>query len=272
MNDEPIRIWDAAYGSHERQRFDLILPTHYEKRHGLILFLHGGAWIGGDKAGYREELELWCEKGWAAASMNYHYLAPDARMDTLTGDITLALYAIRAKAAACGIRLTRALLTGISAGGHLSLLYAYAFADTAPIRPVCVVDYAGPALLTDEELIYGTPKRYPPEEKWTELFSNLTGLPFTEENMEENFARLRRYSPVCHITEASPPTIIVHGMKDDVVPYSNAAALRDGLEACGVEYVFMPMPETGHSLEHPAWEESRLLFEAWAKRFLDGEE
>ena len=139
MNDEPVRIWDAAYGSHERQRFDLILPAHYENRRGLILFFHGGAWIGGDKAGYREELELWCEKGWASASMNYHYLAPDARMDTLTGDITLALYAIRAKAAAFGCGLTRALLTGISAGGHLSLLYAYAFADSAPIRPVCVV-------------------------------------------------------------------------------------------------------------------------------------
>ena len=54
-----------------------------------------------------------------------------------------------------------------------------------------------------------------------------------------------------------------------MVPYSNATALRDALERCGVEYVFMPMPKTGHSLDSPVYAESLLLFDAWAKRFLD---
>lgn len=265
----PIEILDAPYGKHERQRYDLMIPADYAGRHGLVLFLHGGAWIGGDKAGYREELMRWCGKGYAAASVNYHYLAPDAHMDTLVGDLSLALYVIRRKAAANGADLTRLLLTGISAGGHLSLLYAYARTESSPIRPVCVVDYAGPALLTDEGLLYGTPAHYPPAEKWIELYSNLTGIPMTEENMEAILPRLRRYSPVCHVRPSSPPTLICHGMEDDVVPYSNATALRDALEKCGVEYVFMPMPKTGHSLDSPVYAESLLLFDAWAKRFLD---
>ena len=271
MSNSPVTLLDAAYGEHERQRFDLMIPADYEARHGLVLFLHGGAWIAGDKAGYREELERWRERGFAAASVNYHYIAPDAGMDMLIGDIALALYAIRRKAAVSGIRLERVLLSGISAGGHLSLEYAYSMADASPIRPVCVVDYSGPTLLTDPELLYGTPKRYPPEEKWIELFSNLTGIPFSEENTEKILAVLRRHSPVTHVTEAAPPTIIVHGQLDDVVPYTNAVALRDALERCGVEYVFMPMPDMGHSLESPVYGESLLLFSAWAKRFLDGE-
>lgn len=272
MNHSPIDIIDAPYGAHERQRFDLLIPADYEKRHGLILFIHGGAWIGGDKAGYLEELEVWREKGYAAASINYHYIAPDAPMGTLVSDMILALYAIRRKAAVHGADLCRVLLTGISAGGHLSLLYAYSMADISPITPACVVDYSGPTLLDDPDLLYGTPKRYPPEEKWIDLYSNLTGIPFSTEpgaDLERNLVELCRWSPVTYVTKNSPPTIIVHGQRDDVVPYSNATALRDALEKNGVEYVFMPMPDMGHSLESPVYGESRLLFAAYAERFLD---
>lgn len=274
MRREIIRIENAPYGGHERQRYDLLIPADYEERRGLILFIHGGAWIAGDKEGYRDDMEFWLGKGFAAAAMNYHYIAPGVRMDTLIGDISLALAAIRGKAAAHGIRLERALLTGHSAGGHLSLLYAYSAADAAPIRPACVVDYCGPALLTDGELLYGTPKRYPPEEQWSSLFENLTGIPCdgNAPASEELLAELRRYSPVCYVTPSVPPTVIVHGQKDDVVPFSNAAALRDALEKNGAEYAFLPMPEAGHGLEQRGiYEESRALFEIYARRFLDGE-
>ena len=275
MSSCPVDIINAPYGEHERQRFDLLIPADYENRHGLILFIHGGAWIGGDKDGWREELEVWREKGYAAAAINYHYIAPDATMATLVSDIILALYAIRRKAAAHGADLRRVLLSGISAGGHLSLLYAYSMADISPLTPVCVVDYAGPTLLDDPELLYGTPKRYPPEEQWIELYSNLTGIPFSPEpgaDLGPNLIELRRWSPVTYVTKDTPPTVIMHGMADDVVPYSNATALRDALDKNGVEYVFMPMPGMGHSLESPVYGMSRLLFAAYAERFLDKDE
>lgn len=267
MNDTVRKFYDLAYGDHERQIYDLALPA--EGCGGLILFLHGGAWIHGNKDYYRDEFDEWCGKGFAAAAINYHYLAPDAHMDTLIRDITAALGAIRAKAAECGVTLSRALLTGASAGGHLSLLYAYSMADEAPIRPVCVVDYCGPTLLTDEELLTGTPSRYPPEEQWIELYSNLTGIPFRGENREEFLPELLRYSPVHYVSERTVPTIICHGQRDDVVPFSNATALRDALEANGVEYVFLPMPKAGHGLEQEEiFRESRMLFGMYAERFL----
>ena len=267
MDGTVRKFFDLRYGEHERQVCDLALPG--ECCGGLILFIHGGAWIYGDKNGYRDEFDEWCSKGYAAAAINYRYLAPDAQMDALLGDIHSALGAIREKAAACGVSLRRVLLTGSSAGGHLSLLYAYSMADEAPIRPVCVVDYCGPTLLTDEELLTGTPKRYPPEEQWIELFSNLTGIPYRGENREEFLPVLLRYSPVTYVNENTVPTVICHGQKDDVVPFSNATALRDALEANGVEYVFLPMPKAGHGLEDEGiHRESRALFELYAERFL----
>ncbi len=267
MNGASRKFLDLAYGDHERQIYDLALPENGGG--GLILFLHGGAWIHGSKDGYRDELDEWCAKGYAAAAINYRYLAPDTHMDALLDDITAALSAIRSKAAQYGVTLRRVLLTGASAGGHLSLLYAYSKADEAPIRPACVVDYCGPTLLTDEALLSGTPARYPPEEQWIELFSNLTGIPYTGDNREEILPRLLRYSPVAHVTERAVPTVVCHGQLDDVVPFSNAVALRDALEANRVEYVFLPMPNAGHGLEQEdIYRESRALFEIYAARFL----
>ncbi|MBR4186690.1 MAG: alpha/beta hydrolase [Clostridia bacterium] len=268
MKNNLRRFYDAPYGGHERQIYDLVLP---EKRccGGLVLSIHGGAWIHGDKGYYRDELDEWAAKGYAAAAINYHYLSPDTHMDTLVHDITEALAAIKKTAAENGVTLSRALLTGASAGGHLSLLYAYAMADEAPIRPVCVVDYCGPTLLTDKELLEGTPSRYPPMEQWIELYSNLTGIPFRGENREEFMPLLLKYSPLHYVNEHSVPTIICHGQRDDVVPFSNATALRDALEAHGVEYVFLPMPKAGHPLEQEEiFRESRALFELYAERFL----
>lgn len=269
MNEAFAVFENAPYGEHERQRYDLILPCENAEERGLILFIHGGAWIHGDKAGYRDDLDRWAEKGFAAAAINYHYLAPDAHMDTLVSDIALALEAIRRKAEARGVKLRKALLTGASAGGHLSLLYAYSMAEISAVRPVCVVDYCGPTLLTDEKLLFATPEHHPPIEQWIELFTNLTGIPFLPDNREEIMRELTRYSPVTYVSDSSVPTILVYGMKDDIVPFSNATALRDELDGHGIEYVFLPMPEAGHGLEQPEiFEESKVLFDLYAERFL----
>ena len=45
---------NMVYGAGERQVLDLYLPRKAEGDIGLILFLHGGAWIGGDKESYRD--------------------------------------------------------------------------------------------------------------------------------------------------------------------------------------------------------------------------
>lgn len=273
MNPLPILLMDAAYGSHPRQRFDLAVPPGYEKR-GLILFIHGGSWTGGDKEYYRNALGEWAEKGFAAAAMNYRYLSRETHMDGLLGDISSALGAISDLADREGVRLEKVLLTGASAGAHLSLLYAYSRMESAPIRPACVVEFCGPVLMTDEKILCGTPDDPPPTEKWFRLFSDMTGVPFLPENKEEFMPLLRRYSPLIYVSERAVPTVICHGMKDTGVPFSQAKALRDRLEECGVEYAFLPMPRAGHSLtdQPEIVREAEVLMEFYARRFLDGEE
>ena len=72
MSEGILLFWDEAYGEHEKQRYDLALPRDHADRHGLILCVHGGAGIAGDKKSYAEEIEAWAGQGFAAAAVNYH--------------------------------------------------------------------------------------------------------------------------------------------------------------------------------------------------------
>ena len=57
---------EVSYGPHERHTLNLYLPAGKEET-GLVLMIHGGAWIGGDKAEFNAKLEEISEMGYAAA-------------------------------------------------------------------------------------------------------------------------------------------------------------------------------------------------------------
>ncbi len=226
--------------------------------------MHGGAGIAGDKKSYAEEIEAWAGQGFAAAAVNYHYISDEIHLDTLTEDLALALNAIWKKAAGCGTVLNRMLLTGESAGAQLALLYAYSMAHASPIRPVGVVEYCGPTLLTDRGLLQDIP-----ENDRNQLLAWMTGVASRTETREMFRRELLRYSPMSYVEAGAVPTVICHGQRDGIVPFSNAKVLFDALLERGVETVLLAMPEAGHQLEQPEiYEESRELFRLWAERFL----
>ena len=45
-------FFDLSYGTHERQVVDLFVPENASGDLGLVLLIHGGAWIAGDKESY----------------------------------------------------------------------------------------------------------------------------------------------------------------------------------------------------------------------------
>ena len=137
---------DAAYGDEERQILDLYIPKESDGTIGLVLMIHGGAWIAGDKNAYGADMLRYVSEdvGLAAAAINYRYLSETVNLHDIIDDIDLALQFIKEKGEENGVTIDKAMLTGTSAGAHLSLLYAYSMKDTAPITPACVVSYCGP--------------------------------------------------------------------------------------------------------------------------------
>ena len=238
---------DLSYGSHERQILDLNIPKDNDGEIGLILFIHGGAWIAGDKEGYKNGIKAASETyGFAAASINYRYISEDVDLLDILDDIDLALKCIKQKGEENGVNINKVLLTGDSAGGHLSLLYAYSRAENAPIKPAAVVSNSGPADLTDENFYINNAMG--DEEFVSLLFSYASGRKFEYAERESAVAALERVSPVSYVNENTVPTVINHGMKDSIVPYSNAVTLDAKLTEYGITHVLNSYPNSDHDL------------------------
>ena len=236
-----------AYGAQQRHKMDFYLPLANNSV-GLILFIHGGGWTAGDKEVYRSSLAEWCQRGYAAMAVNYRY----ADQTTITNnqimdDITLALVSAKKLAQEQGVTLTKMLLTGGSAGGHLSLMYAYSKGDVAPVEPAAVVSFCGPTDLADLNFYDKTNPLY---DALCKMVSAVAGYEVNAETVEEAMPFLTQASPV-HYADASRvvPTVICHGQQDNIVPYSNATELYALLQAIGVRTDLVSFPNSGHGLD-----------------------
>lgn len=238
---------NISYGNHERQTLNLYLPKGKTGTVGLVLFIHGGSWSAGDKSVYDSEIDSWCKTyGYATASINYRFASEEIHVEDILQDIASSLQKIKEFANEKNVNIEKVLLTGHSAGAHLSLLYAYKCANQSAIKPVAVASFCAPTDLTDEN--YLSNEKY--ISSYYDWFSKLTGETITSENMSsaEIQEKLLHASPINFINENLIPTLICHGLKDDIVPYSNATTLKNRLDFCGVRNELVTYPSSGHTL------------------------
>lgn len=123
-----------AYGTGDRQKFDLFLPEGLPK--GLLVYVHGGYWLAFGRESWSHLAAGALARGWACAIPSYT-LAPQARIAEITLEIG------RAVEAAAELIAGPVVVTGHSAGGHLSarmgcadVLVAADIARVVPISPV----------------------------------------------------------------------------------------------------------------------------------------
>lgn len=268
-NNSYTKYENIAYGDYERQTFNLFLPDGRTGTVGLILVIHGGGWVGGDKEYYNKKLDGWCkEYGVAAASINYHYISCEFSCDDIIDDIALSLEKIKEFALTKGVNIEKVLLTGNSAGGHLSLLYAYKYANRASIKPVAVANYSGPTDLTDVNYYINNENA----SGYLDLFSRLCHTTFTFDNYldDEMQEILLEYSPINYVNESTVPTIICHGDEDDIVPYSNGVTLKEKLNMYGVKSDFVSYSNSGHSLsgDKKSSKKAKKIFASYVNDYL----
>ena len=240
-------FFDLSYGTHERQTVDLFIPEGASGDLGMVLFIHGGAWIAGDKESYEGGMEYGATSlGIATASVNYRYISEDVDLLDILDDIDAALAKVKQKGAEVGVNINRVLLTGDSAGGHLSLLYAYSRKNTAPVTPVAVVSNSGPTDLYDDNFYHGN--ALGDEAAISDLMSKACGQRFAYAERESAKAALYRVSPVAYVSADCVPTVINHGDSDSIVPFSNAQTLDALLTQYGVEHVLNVYKGADHDL------------------------
>ena len=260
---------DLSYGTAgERNLLDLYLPENTQGEVGLVMYIHGGSWIAGDKTGYKTKLEEMCSKGYAAAAINYRYAALDTSLDDILDDVTSALTKIKSTAAENGIEINRCMIIGDSAGAHITLMYAYTRADEAPIEVACVRGNSTPADLTLD--------RYAGSENTLLEISCVTGVAklgyiITPDNVDETAVQyyLLKYSPVSYASSAVP-TILCHGSQDDGVPIEGAIKMYQQLVLANVPAEGVVYPNSGHGLEADpdCAERADELTEEYLERYL----
>lgn len=236
----------------DRQKYDLVFPKKAKGNLGLVLCIHGGGWVQGSKDEYTKSLFQVSEnKGVAAACMNYRYVSENVSYDDVLDDISSALASIKMKGAEYGVNFDKVLLTGISAGGHLSLLYAYTQKDVAPVKPVCVVELCGPTDL-ENPFFYSVENRVGASvgvEYFRNIISNGIGFDIDLDNFDTARAAMKKYSPVNYVDENTVPTVFGHGEIDNIVPYQNSLDLNAKLDEFNVEHTFISFPNSNHECE-----------------------
>jgi acetyl esterase/lipase len=125
---------DVAYGRDEQQKLDVYVPPNAQAA-PIIMMVHGGAWIIGDKAYkpvVRAKVNYWLPKGYILVSTNYRMssMSPDVAGEA--DDVARALAYVQDHATDWGGDPKAVVLMGHSAGAHLVALVASASDIGAP--------------------------------------------------------------------------------------------------------------------------------------------
>jgi acetyl esterase/lipase len=138
---------DVAYGEHERHRLDVYLPNGRPR--GVVVYVHGGGFIGGDKNSdgvFYVNIGRWLARhGWTAVIPNYR-LAPAATWPDGTRDIAAVMRWVRHRAPELAPLGSPVAVWGQSAGAsHVaSWLYdAHARGEDEPVDVSAVMLMSG---------------------------------------------------------------------------------------------------------------------------------
>jgi len=235
------KFLDIPYASPSpAQKLDIYLPDEGDGFFPVIVSIHGGAFMGCDKADIQVMPMLeGLKRGYAVVAINYR-LSGEAKFPALVQDAKVAIRWIRANAPRYGFDPNRIAAWGGSAGGyqatmlgvsaHVQSLQDESLGSADQSCAVqAVVTWFGPTdfLKMDEYLIERGLPPLPGQEHGAadSPESLLLGRKITE--IPE---RVKAANPETYVTPDAPPFFIQHGAQDPVVPVQMSIHLAAKLE------------------------------------------
>ena len=234
---EAYQALNVSYGSDENQVFDIYLPENRTTSTKILILIHGGSWVSGDKS------DMSSVKAFISAlhpnvgivNMNYTLAGinnPPIPMQT--EDISMVVDYLSMNKSSLIVSDDIGFI-GLSAGAHLSLLWSYAHDVNNQVDMVCSI--VGPANFTDPA-----------------YYDNVLYQPVFQLFGNPSIEFLESASPYHRATTSSPPTLLFYGGMDPLVPTSQGVNMDAQLTTLGVPHEFHFYPEEGHG-----WEGENLL-------------
>ncbi len=266
--DGPVEITpDVVYGHKDglAMTFDVFTPRENAKGIG-ILFMVSGGWYSGWTPPEKAQVLFapLTSKGFTVFAVR-HGSSPKYGIPDAVSDVRRAVRFIRLNADRFNINAERLGVYGMSAGGHLSLMLGTASDEGDPKaadpvlkvsnRVQAVVAYVAPTDLTI--MVREHKERLPSYDRFPALDLSLAGA-------KEN-------SPLLKVSDDDPPTLLLAGAKDDLVPIDHSRRIKTALEEKKVTVKLVEYANSGHGLvpedlkasieEMTAWFEKHLVKE-----------
>lgn len=232
------------------QIVDIYMPPRGSGPKPLVLYIHGGGWVGGHTrhggaiADFPALLARLAGEGFVVASLEYR-LAGEAPFPAQVQDVRAALRFLKANAARYGIDPARTGLWGGSAGGHLAALAALSCG-------VSGLDAPGTKASPGSECVQAAVT-------WYGVFdvpALVAGRPGGADGAIAKLLgctgactpdRLAAASPVSYIDAQDPPMLLIHGTDDHTVPVAQSHIAEARLRAAGVPVQAIYIAGVDHS-------------------------
>jgi acetyl esterase/lipase len=268
---------------------DLWLPGNGIARSGVgVVYLHGSAWYLGDKGQMTDGLfRPIVAEGHVLLDVAYR-MCPETDLRGMVADAQAAVAWLQDHAAEYGLDPRRIVLSGTSAGGHIALLAAYTmdrpdlrarelvsrnlavagvFTISAPVHAGLMLEHnpgmiesahPRPGLaydpLTDRDPLVppGPASSLAEKERWNlaqwrrvnGLLRDLLGG--GPDDVPEMFALA---TVETHVRRDVPPTLLIQGDQDMLVPVKATRLLHQRLQAAGADVSYLELPQTEHGFD-----------------------
>ena len=234
---EAIELMNVSYGTHTSQKYDLYLPANRSSLNTKVFVLvHGGSWIGGDKDDMKflvDELKL-SYPDYAIVNINYRLASiGNSPFPMQLNDIASVILDLENKEDTYQITDDFGFI-GVSAGAHLSMVYAYDFDLDTDVKFVSSI--VGPTNFTDPSYTDD-----PAFENFRIGMQLMTGVSF-----DDNPQFYEDFSPYHVASATSPPTILFYGGQDELVPTSQGVEMQAKLDELGITNEFTLYENEGH--------------------------
>jgi acetyl esterase/lipase len=231
-----ISLSNVAYGNDPAQVMDIYLPAgRNADSTKVIVLVHGGAWVEGDKKDFETYLPVIKQKlkEYAIVNINYRLASSSGNyFPTQENDMKAVLDFIIQKRKEYNIS-GKFVLFGASAGAHMAMLQGYKY-STPGVK--AIIDFFGPV---DMVRLYN---QAPTTIAQYGIQMLLSGTPTTNPSLYQ------QSSPINFIDAQDPPTIIFHGTSDMIVDVSHSTLLQIELQSHGVVNSLHLYTGLGHTL------------------------
>ena len=227
----------------------------------VLAYVHGGAWLRGDKAEAAMFASSMTAQGYLVVSVNYR-LYPAGRYPAMIEDVKCAIRFLRAHAGEYNLDPSRIGAVGVSAGGHLVALLGTSEASAG----MDVGEYL------DQSSRVQAVVAMAPVTDLTQRFPNadielMRQIGFGEDNIVQA-------SPISHVTADDPPFLLIHGDRDEVVPVEQSQLMYDRLLESNVPAQLVIVRNGRHSMTAldgsatPTWVEINQIIQDFLTQYL----